>query len=123
MISLKYYEIFTFKSNCCEEPLLQDQITDANIGRRRIRIILTCTVRKAVVIICLQRLLLKTRIAFRSIDFVAALRKGRSNEGILPTTKVVIERAGNFVKSLGIQHTSCMAKNLSAACNVLINCV
>jgi hypothetical protein len=34
---------------------------------------------------------------------VTALRKGKSNEGIPPTTKVVIGRAGYFVKSLGTQ--------------------
>jgi hypothetical protein len=32
----------------------------------------------------------------KSIDFMTALRNGKSDEGMPPTTKVVIERAGNL---------------------------
>ena len=51
-------------------------------------------------------------------DFVAALRRGKSNEGIIPTILIEVERAGSLDQSLGVHAARGIAKELSAAYSV-----
>lgn len=54
------------------------------------------------------------------VDFMIALEKGMSSEGTLPTFIIEIERSGNLDENLGLQAARSIAKDLSAASNVLI---
>lgn len=53
-------------------------------------------------------------------DFIASLLKGKSEDGVLPTIIVEIERAGTEDQSLGIHAVRGVAKDLCAACNFII---
>ena len=55
-----------------------------------------------------------------TINFISALKKGKSDDGTLPSIIIEIERAGCLDHNLGIQAARGIAKDLSAACNFLI---
>ena len=56
----------------------------------------------------------------KTIDFIEALNKGTSSDGILPTIIIEVERAGSLDLSMGVHAARGVAKDLAAACNVII---
>ena len=56
----------------------------------------------------------------KTADFIAAMKKATLSRGILPAIIIEIERAGSLDLSLGVQAARGVAKDLAAACNVII---
>ena len=55
-----------------------------------------------------------------TIDYIIALKKATLSDGILPTRTIEVERAGCRDLSLGVQAARGVAKDLAAACNIII---
>ena len=55
-----------------------------------------------------------------TIDYIKALKKAKSSDGTLPTIIIEVERSGSLDLSLGVQAARGVAKDLAAACNVII---
>ena len=55
-----------------------------------------------------------------TINYIQALNKGTSSDGTLPTIIIEVERAGSRDLSLGVHAARGVAKDLAAACNVII---
>jgi hypothetical protein len=56
----------------------------------------------------------------KTMDYITALKKGKLSGGILPTIIIEIERSGSRDLSLGVQAARGVAKDLAAACSVII---